>query len=116
MVGWGAALQKVSGVHLGHEHLYLSVSGLPSLADGVLEGVPECSLLSSRPRAELRRHVCGGASSGGGVADRHCLVHHLEVPATESHPSSPLICSEPVPSQSYWAQPASGHGIPGHCA
>lgn len=115
-VRWEAALRKVSEVHLGHEHLCISVNGPFSFADGVLEGVPECSLLSPRPCTELRCYVCGGASSGGGVAGCHCLVHHLEVPAAESHPSSPLICSKPVPSQSRRAQPAPGHGVQGHCA
>lgn len=94
----------------------MSAALFPSFADGVLEGVPECGLLSSRPRTELRCHVCGGAPSGGGVADRHRLVHNLEVPAAESHPSSPFICSEPVPSESRGAQPPSSHGVPGHGA
>lgn len=38
-MGWGAILQKVSEVYLGHEHLCISVSGPSSFADGVLEGI-----------------------------------------------------------------------------
>lgn len=104
---------------LGKHFLVLSSSGLSgpsSFADGVLEGIPKCSVLSSRSLAELRCHVCGGTPSGGSLADCHCLVYHLEVPAAESNPSPPLLCSEPVPSQSRWAQPPPSHGVQRHCA